>query len=59
MPTKTRYSGIDQEQLTALNLLATGSRVTAAAEAVGVTRQTTSEWLTKTSSFRLRSTGAS
>jgi len=42
---------LSQAQLTAIDLLVAGSSVTDAAEAVGVARQTASEWLNRDTDF--------
>jgi hypothetical protein len=50
MPTKT--DELSGQQLKAVDMLATGVTITGAAEAVGVSRQTVSEWANKDSNFR-------
>ena len=52
MTTKADTRELSQAQLTAIDLLVAGSTVTAAAEAVGVARQTASEWLNRDTDFQ-------
>lgn len=54
MPTKpdTDKWALSPPQLAAVDLLAVGKNLTEAAEAVGVTRQTVSEWLNQHDGFR-------
>ncbi len=48
----TDSSALSPKQALAVDLLATGATVTAAADACGVARQTASEWLNAHSGFR-------
>lgn len=50
--TKKESADLTPQQLTAVDQLATGATVTAAAEAVGVARQTVSEWLNQQAAFQ-------
>jgi hypothetical protein len=50
MPTKT--GELSAPQWAAIDLLATGTSITVTAEAVGVTRQTVSEWANHAPQFR-------
>jgi hypothetical protein len=50
MPTKT--DELSAQQLAAVDMLSTGASITATAEAVGVTRQTVSEWANRDPQFR-------
>lgn len=50
MPTKT--DELSAQQLTAVDMLATGASITATSEAVSMTRQTVSEWANRDARFR-------
>jgi hypothetical protein len=52
IPTNADDFGLTHQQLTAIDILVTGQTITAAAEAVHVTRPTVSEWVNHHPGFR-------